>query len=567
MKRLALFLLLLSRFSASGQISNFETGNEAWKASGDPTSTMPTWLDTGGNPGGYIRVTDASTGGTWYFVAPAAFTGQKCAAYGKYLRYDELTNDTSDQQFYGSKSDVILTGGGLQLHFNNAVDPGLAWTHYDILLHEDAGWRLNSLNGPVPTQAQFKSVLAQVTGLRIRGEYRAQEDEGGLDNVVLENPFRFDLDGDDSSGAFNSDFLADTVCSAYGQLADLDAVLQSETSIDSIVVRILFPSANDELRMDALLGNIIIQQPSGSQVVFINDGTTSLADFLLSLHLIDYFDSSPVPPRGTRQIEVRVYTGCGQAGVATAFLPVYPPPNAGQDADTLVCGNSAALDLLPLLGPTAEPGGHWLPAFAAGGNLFDPVLDRAGIYRYSLPAASVCRGDTARVTIAVEPIFHLPADTTICYDQTLQLVAPQYFTSWQWSDGSTQRILTVEMPGTYTFLGHTASCTFSDSVAVDFYTCHPCPFYAPNVFSPNDDGENDHWYIQLPCVPLDYHLQVFDRWGSLVFDAKDPQFPWDGRCRGKEAIPGVYLWQLDWTGELFGSPQIFRQKGDVTVLR
>ncbi|MEO6757840.1 MAG: laminin B domain-containing protein, partial [Saprospiraceae bacterium] len=543
------------------------TGNASWTANGDPLSQTPAWFAAGGNPGGYIRVTDASTGGTWYFVAPAAFAGQKCDAYGNYLRYDELTSDTTSQQQYGGKPDVLLFGGGLQLIFDNAQNPGLSWTHYDILLREDAGWRINSLNGPIPTQAQFQAVLSDVAGLQIRGEYRAQADQGGLDNVVLESSFRFDLDGDDSSGAYNGNFKADTSCSAYGLLADLDAVLESDTHIDSVVVRVLFPSATDELQMDVLLGNVLVERPSVSQVVFRNDGTTLAADFLLSLHLLVYHDQSPIPSRGTRLIEVRVYTGCGLAGVATAFLPIYPPPDAGRDTSVLLCANGSKTDLFPMLGPAAEPGGYWQPSLSGGSSVFDPVRDAAGTYRYLFPAVSDCPGDTASITVTIEPGFHLPGDTTICADKSLELTAPANLLSWQWSVGSKQRSITVTSPGTYSLTGQSAYCSFSDSVTVAFYNCRPCPFYAPNVFSPNNDGENDAWSVQLPCIAQSFQLRIYDRWGSLVFEASDPQTAWDGSLRGQAVPAGVYLWQLEWAGDLLGKSQAFRERGDVTVVR
>ncbi len=567
MMRLVFFLLLYSTFSAFGQTSSFQTNDDGWTAIGDPTSTIPAWWAMGGNPDGHIRVADASTGGTWYFLAPPAFQGQKCDAYGKYLRYDELTSDTSGQQQYGGKPDVVLLGGGLQLVFDNADNPGLDWTHYDIPLQEDAGWRLNSLTGPLPTQAQFKAVLSNVTGLRIRGEYRAQEDEGGLDNVVLESTFHFDLDGDDSSGALNADFLADTSCTAQGMLADQDAVLQSETHIDSIIIRVLNAMPEDELRLDVLLGNVIVQQTSPDRIVFINDGTTLPADFLQLLHLLAYYDNALLPLRGTRQIDIQVYAGCGLAGKALARLPVYPPPIAGQDADTLLCAQGAALDLRPLLGPAAELGGSWWPDLPGSAGRFDPNLDKAGIYHYVFPSAGVCPGDTASVLVTIEQPFQLPGDTTMCFDAVLLVTVPQDLVVWDWSTGSQQEVLVIDKPGMYTLTGRTANCLFSDSIAVAFYTCSPCPFYAPNVFSPNDDGRNDEWTIQLACQPLDFHLQVFDRWGSLVFASSEGQKNWDGRFSGKDALPGVYIWQVDWLSELFGEVQRSRQQGNVTVIR
>ena len=45
--------------------------------------------------------------------------------------------------------------------------------------------------------------------------------------------------------------------------------------------------------------------------------------------------------------------------------------------------------------------------------------------------------------------------------------------------------------------------------------------YAPNAFSPNDDGDNDYFFLQCPDVAALQFLKVFDRWGNLVFET-DP---------------------------------------------
>ncbi|HRI59374.1 MAG TPA: gliding motility-associated C-terminal domain-containing protein, partial [Saprospiraceae bacterium] len=173
----------------------------------------------------------------------------------------------------------------------------------------------------------------------------------------------------------------------------------------------------------------------------------------------------------------------------------------------------------------------------------------------------------ALVTVGIEQPFRLRPDTTICYEDTLNLYVPPGVTDWQWNTGSRNEELPVTTPGTYTLTGETQNCTFTDSVQVEFYTCEECPNYAPNVFSPNDDGVNDEWQIFLPCNWLKFRLEVHDRWGSLVFATDDPETGWDGFIRGKEPVPGVYVWSMEWTGELFGEPKVFRSEGDVTVVR
>ena len=81
----------------------------------------------------------------------------------------------------------------------------------------------------------------------------------------------------------------------------------------------------------------------------------------------------------------------------------------------------------------------------------------------------------------------------------------------------------------------------SDTVCVD-----NCPeYWLPNVFSPNGDGENDSF---MAIEPFNYiesiNIQIFNRWGQLVFESKDPYFRWDGNSLvNNEAVPsGVYYY-------------------------
>ena len=56
-----------------------------------------------------------------------------------------------------------------------------------------------------------------------------------------------------------------------------------------------------------------------------------------------------------------------------------------------------------------------------------------------------------------------------------------------------------------------------------------CPIFIPQGFSPNGDGFNDHFNIQgLYDVFLDHKLQIFNRFGKLVFEGNNDK-KWDGR--------------------------------------
>ncbi|GAB4491865.1 MAG: hypothetical protein OHK0019_12660 [Saprospiraceae bacterium] len=72
--------------------------------------------------------------------------------------------------------------------------------------------------------------------------------------------------------------------------------------------------------------------------------------------------------------------------------------------------------------------------------------------------------------------------------------------------------------------------------------------YAPNIFSPNGDGENDMFTIYGKSVKVIRRLQIFDRWGAELFivenlQANDEARGWDGTFRGQELNPAVFVWQ------------------------
>lgn len=72
--------------------------------------------------------------------------------------------------------------------------------------------------------------------------------------------------------------------------------------------------------------------------------------------------------------------------------------------------------------------------------------------------------------------------------------------------------------------------------------------YVPNIFSPNDDGNNDIWSI-MPgpnTVAKVFQVAVFDRWGNRVFleeniEPEELANGWDGTYNGKEVLQGVYV--------------------------
>jgi gliding motility-associated-like protein len=96
------------------------------------------------------------------------------------------------------------------------------------------------------------------------------------------------------------------------------------------------------------------------------------------------------------------------------------------------------------------------------------------------------------------------------------------------------------------------------------------------VFTPNKEGEIDMDHLPTGGPEMDqfffppinqkvlkYKLQVFNRWGVLIFETHDLNKPWNGYYKGSLCPQGVYVWYVEGKYEN-GMP--FKQVGDVTLL-
>ncbi len=97
----------------------------------------------------------------------------------------------------------------------------------------------------------------------------------------------------------------------------------------------------------------------------------------------------------------------------------------------------------------------------------------------------------------------------------------------------------------------------------------------PNAFTPNTSGPNGgHYvlgdknnYVFYPFVQegiVEYKLQIYTRWGELIFESNDIKVGWDGYYRGKLSPQGVYIYKATCK---FGTGVMKIYTGDVTLLR
>ncbi|MCF8427440.1 MAG: gliding motility-associated C-terminal domain-containing protein [Bacteroidia bacterium] len=101
----------------------------------------------------------------------------------------------------------------------------------------------------------------------------------------------------------------------------------------------------------------------------------------------------------------------------------------------------------------------------------------------------------------------------------------------------------------------------SQSNTISLY--QPPIVYAPNAFTANGDGLNDE-FKWVPVFVKDFHIDIYNRWGQLVFKTDNKNEPWDGKVNGQASQEDVYFYILNYTG-WDGSNKT--QSGNFTLLR
>lgn len=177
---------------------------------------------------------------------------------------------------------------------------------------------------------------------------------------------------------------------------------------------------------------------------------------------------------------------------------------------------------------------------------------------------------TNSVRVYPFPEVDLGGDSSIClHGQPVYLKnlrgAPLSPYQQVWSTGDTTDVLKVVHPGVYT-LSVTAGpigCTTTGSVTI----AKDCYVDIPNVFTPDGDGYNDYFFPrQLLSESVSrLQMQVFNRWGQLVFETNNINGRgWDGRLKAKVQPMGVYLYRIDVD---FSNGRQEHYEGNVTLLR
>ena len=90
--------------------------------------------------------------------------------------------------------------------------------------------------------------------------------------------------------------------------------------------------------------------------------------------------------------------------------------------------------------------------------------------------------------------------------------------------------------------------------------------YAPNAFTPDQDGINDAWRVVCGRDVQSIEVRVFDRWGNIVFETNEIDHWWLGNVQNGShyATDGIYHWDAVLRDGEFGVQHL---QGHVTLIR
>ncbi len=142
-------------------------------------------------------------------------------------------------------------------------------------------------------------------------------------------------------------------------------------------------------------------------------------------------------------------------------------------------------------------------------------------------------------TSIIEPIFHFTDESSNAD-----------FWNWDFGDGNPSTVKnpvhTYSAEGIYTVklvTTNTGGCI--DSIIKIVEVKPEFTFYVPNSFSPNGDHLNDI-FSGKGLEITEYSMQIFDRWGEIIFETSDLEKGWDGTAKGGSEISqeGVYVYKI-----------------------
>ncbi len=281
-----------------------------------------------------------------------------------------------------------------------------------------------------------------------------------------------------------------------------------------------------------------------------------------------------VQPTQTTTYQVAITNQCGVTVNSSSTIVVHPVPQI-----SLPPQSASGCDDVPMIFTDADPANagcfyswNFGDNFTGTGSSVSHNYGTSGQYNVIVivtsPFGCVGNGNTlADITIFDSPV----ADFSVASNVMSELEPTFHFQNecsintigWEWDfgDNTTDNVPNpahaYSQTGSYTArLIATSNGGCTDTTELPVRVEPEFTIYVPNAFTPNGDGKNDMFFAYGNEI-TSFTMNVYDRWGNLIFTSDDIMNGWDGRASdGSEiAQQDVYVYKIavkDFEGKAHG---------------
>jgi gliding motility-associated-like protein len=301
-----------------------------------------------------------------------------------------------------------------------------------------------------------------------------------------------------------------------------------------------------------------------------------------------------IPPNNGCPVETRV----------TYPITIKPTPVLSQVNNIIVCAGST---ISPINFNVYPPGAeiNWVNSDntiglpdKGKGNIKAFTANSSGDYPVTatlinVPTLNGCTGNATKFDITVNPLPNVDLGPDIKVKEGVSVILSATTTpdviSYNWTpaerlncsdcpnplfSSARDSLFSIGLDSLTYRLDVTSSngCTRNDLmiVRIEYTPCNKEKIFIPNIFTPNNDGLNDIFYIQGTGYGKVKKLTIFDRWGSNVFEKtnfviNDRNGGWNGRSKNQQALgTGTYIY---YAIVECNEGNLITLKGSLTLLR
>jgi gliding motility-associated-like protein len=250
---------------------------------------------------------------------------------------------------------------------------------------------------------------------------------------------------------------------------------------------------------------------------------------------------------------------CGDTDVISETIVLDPPSIAIElESPVALCaGGTVTLD---------AGAGFATYSWSTGATSQAIIVTQAGSYSVTVTDGICVGSDT--VVVVLQPQPQPAEDVEVCpgIEPVLSPTVP--VASIVWSTGATTPSITVDQSGLFWYVAvDTLGCVVTDTIAVAFIQTAGSSAVVPNVFSPNNDGNNDTFQVVGDNL-TDFRMEIFNRWGQLMYETNNPALGWNGGLDNtSDKVPdGTYYYIVTYRDRCSTEPTK-TETGHVTLLR